>query len=86
MYLNQVYMGNGVYGFGTAAEFYFRKPARKLTLLEGATLAGMIRAPEYYDPLDQPTKMRLRRNDVLNRMGALGLIRTSARRGPRRSR
>jgi membrane peptidoglycan carboxypeptidase len=74
MYLNQVYMGNGVYGFGTAAEFYFRKPARKLTLLEGATLAGMIRAPEYYDPLDRPTKMRLRRNDVIKRMGALGLI------------
>ena len=74
MYLNQVYMGNGVYGFGTAAQFYFRKPARKLTVLEGATLAGMVRAPEYYDPLDHPTKMRLRRNDVLKRMGALGLI------------
>jgi membrane peptidoglycan carboxypeptidase len=74
LYLNQVYMGNGVYGFGTASEFYFRKPARDLTLLEGATLAGMIRAPEYYDPLDRPVKMRLRRNDVLKRMGALGLI------------
>jgi membrane peptidoglycan carboxypeptidase len=74
LYLNQVYMGNGVYGFGTASEFYFRKPARKLTWLEGATLAGMIRAPEYYDPLDRPRKMRIRRNDVLKRMGALGLI------------
>ena len=40
LYLNQVYMGNGVYGFGTASQFYFRKPARELTLLEGATLAG----------------------------------------------
>jgi membrane peptidoglycan carboxypeptidase len=74
LYLNQVYMGNGVYGFGTAAEFYFRKPARDLTLLEGATLAGMIRAPEYYDPLDRPKKMLLRRNDVLNRMEGLGWI------------
>jgi penicillin-binding protein 1A len=74
LYLNQVYMGNGVYGFGTASEFYFRKPARKLTLLEGATLAGMVRAPEYYDPLDRPKKMRLRRDDVLKRMGALGWI------------
>ena len=74
MYLNEVYMGNGVYGFGTAAQFYFRKPARDLTLLEGATLAGMIRAPEYYDPLDRPKKMLLRRNDVLNRMRALGWI------------
>src|ERR671914_2206012 len=74
LYLNQVYMGNGVYGFGTASEFYFRKPARALTLLEGATLAGMVRAPEYYDPLDRPKKMRLRRDDVLKRMGALGWI------------
>ncbi|HUF58013.1 MAG TPA: transglycosylase domain-containing protein [Actinomycetota bacterium] len=74
LYLNQVYMGNGVYGFGTASEFYFRKPPRKLSLLEGATLAGMIRAPEYYDPLDRPKKMLLRRNDVLNRMQGLGWI------------
>ena len=74
MYLNEVYMGNGVYGFGTASQFYFRKPARELNLLEGATLAGMIRAPEYYNPLDRPKKMLLRRNDVLNRMRALGWI------------
>jgi membrane peptidoglycan carboxypeptidase len=74
LYLNQVYMGNGVYGFGTAAQFYFRKRASRLTLLEGATLAGMVRAPEYYDPLDRPKKMLLRRNDVLNRMEGLGWI------------
>ncbi len=78
LYLNQVYMGNGVYGFGTAAQFYFRKSARRLNLLEGATLAGMVRAPEYYDPLDRPKKMLLRRNDVLNRMEGLGWI-TEAR-------
>ena len=36
LYLNQVYMGNGVYGFGTAAKFYFRKPARELTLARGS--------------------------------------------------
>jgi penicillin-binding protein 1A len=74
LYLNQVYMGNGVYGVGTAAQFYFRKPARELTLLEGATLAGMIRAPEYFDPIDHPEKMRVRRDDVLKRMEALGWI------------
>jgi membrane peptidoglycan carboxypeptidase len=74
LYLNQVPMGNGVYGIGTAAEFYFRKPARELTLLEGATLAGMVRGPENYDPLDRPKKSRLRRDDVLKRMWALGWI------------
>jgi penicillin-binding protein 1A len=74
LYLNQVYMANGVYGLGTASEFYFRKPARDLTLLEGATLAGIIREPEKYDPIDRPKAMRLRRNDVLKRMRALGMI------------
>jgi membrane peptidoglycan carboxypeptidase len=72
LYLNQVYFGNGVYGIGTASQFYFHKPASKLTLREGALLAGMIRAPEYYDPIDAPKIARVRRNEVLVRMGALG--------------
>ncbi len=72
LYLNQVYFGNGVYGIGTASEFYFKKPARELTLAEGATLAGMIKIPEKYDPLDRPKKALIRRNEVLVRMGALG--------------
>ena len=74
LYLNQVYMGNGVYGIGTAAKFYFRKPARELTLAEGATLAGLIRQPDYYEPIDHPEVTRLRRDDVLKRMEALGWI------------
>ena len=72
LYLNQVYFGNGVYGIGTASEFYFKKAARDLTLAEGATLAGMIRVPEYYDPLDHPKKALIRRNEVLVGMGRLG--------------
>ena len=86
LYLNQVYMGNGVYGVGTAAQFYFRKPARELTLLEGATLAGLIREPDYYEPIDHPEVTRLRRDDVLKRMEALGWISEErlarVRRGP----
>jgi membrane peptidoglycan carboxypeptidase len=74
LYLNQVYMGNGVYGFGTAAQFYFGRPASKLNLMQGATLAGMIRAPEYFDPLDRPKKARLRRDDVMNAMMRFGFI------------
>ena len=72
LYLNQIYLGNGVYGIGTAAKFYFKKPASELTLLEGATLAGMIRRPSFYDPLTHPNRTKIRRNDVLNRMIALG--------------
>jgi membrane peptidoglycan carboxypeptidase len=72
LYLNQVYFGNGVYGIGTASQFYFHKPARKLTLVEGAMLAGMIRAPEDLNPVDHPKRALVRRNEVLVRMGALG--------------
>jgi membrane peptidoglycan carboxypeptidase len=78
LYLNQVYLGaykgTSVYGIGTASQFYFRKPAKDLSLLEGATLAGMIRAPGYYNPLTHKKKSLLRRNDVLNRMEGLGWI------------
>ncbi len=81
LYLNQVYLANGVYGIGTAAEYYFGKPASKLTLTEGATLAGLIQAPNYYDPLRHGRKARIQRNDVLNRMIGLGVL--SAARGDR---
>jgi membrane peptidoglycan carboxypeptidase len=74
MYLNQVYLGNGVYGIGTAAEYYFGEPASKLDLAEGATLAGLIRAPTYYDPIAHPRRARIRRNDVLNRMLGQGIL------------
>ena len=73
LYLNELYLGNGVYGFGTASDFYFHKPAKDLSLAEGALLAGMARAPEYYNPLDYPKRTFLRRNEVLMRMGALGM-------------
>ena len=43
LYLNDIYLGNGIYGIGTAAEYYFDEPASKLSLAQGATLAGMIR-------------------------------------------
>jgi membrane peptidoglycan carboxypeptidase len=72
LYLNEIYLGNGVYGIGTAATYYFHVPATKLTLAQGATLAGMIRAPEDYDPIDNPKRSAARRNFVLDRMVALG--------------
>jgi membrane peptidoglycan carboxypeptidase len=85
MYLNQVYLGNNVYGIATAAQFYFHTRAGKLDLPQAALLAGLIRAPLYYDPLVHPHKAWLRRNDVLNRMIALGPTHggVSAKRGAR---
>jgi membrane peptidoglycan carboxypeptidase len=68
LYLNDVYLGNGIYGIGTAARYYFHEPASRLSLSEGATLAGMIRAPEDYDPIAHPKRAFTRRNFVLDRM------------------
>jgi membrane peptidoglycan carboxypeptidase len=79
-YLNIAYFGNGVYGMGTAASFYFGKPVQKLTLAEGATLAGLVQSPGRYDPvkaLKDPDVMQVvlaRRNTVLARMAAVGFI------------
>jgi membrane peptidoglycan carboxypeptidase len=72
LYLNDVYLGNGIYGIGTAARYYFHKPASRLSLAQGATLAGMIRAPEDYDPIAHPKRAFARRNFVLGRMVDLG--------------
>jgi membrane peptidoglycan carboxypeptidase len=77
LYLNQVYLGHGVYGIGTAAQYYFHEPASELTLAQGALIAGIFRAPGYYDPVARPHKALLRRNDVMNRMMSLGWIPTT---------
>ena len=74
LYLNDIYLGNGVYGIGTAADFYFHEPASALTLPQAAMIAGLIRAPSYYDPLAHPVKTRVRRNEVIDRMVELGWI------------
>ncbi|MEA2556155.1 MAG: penicillin-binding protein, partial [Actinomycetota bacterium] len=74
LYLNDIYLGSGQYGIGTAADFYFHVPASKLTLVQSALLAGMVRAPEGYNPINHPKRARRRRNFVLDRMAFLGHI------------
>ncbi|HJX08185.1 MAG TPA: transglycosylase domain-containing protein [Actinomycetota bacterium] len=74
LYLNDVFLGNNVYGIGTAARFYFHEPASQLNLPQAALLAGLIQSPSYDDPIKHPRHAYLRRNDVLNRMIALGQI------------
>lgn len=67
-YINKVYMGNGVYGMGTAAKYYYGKSLSKLSLGEIALLAGMPQAPTSYDPTKYPTYALSRRNTVLQAM------------------
>ncbi len=73
-YLNRIYLGNGVYGFGTAADYYFSKHVSELDLAESAMLAGMIRSPEGNNPVDNPTNAIQRRNIVLDQMAAQGVV------------
>ena len=54
LYLNQVYFGGGAYGIETAAQRFFAKSARELTLAEAAMLAGLLKAPSKYSPGVQP--------------------------------
>ena len=71
-YLNTVYFGNGAYGIQAAAETYFGRPAKKLSIKQGAMLAGIIRTPESYDPYDRPKRAKRRRNLVVRKMEQLG--------------
>jgi membrane peptidoglycan carboxypeptidase len=73
-YLNISYFGNGVYGVGTAAQYYFRKPVRALTLDEAALLAGMVQNPERFNPVKSPKNARARRDIVLRRIAEVGFM------------
>jgi penicillin-binding protein 1A len=73
-YLNTIYFGNGAYGIQAAAETYFGEPATHLTLPQAALLAGLIRAPNDYDPVAHPKIAARRRNQVLTSMQGLGMI------------
>src|SRR5437763_9048061 len=68
LYGNQIYLGHGVYGFEAASEFYFNKPARKLSLPEAALIAGLPKSPALYSPINHPDRAQHRRNLVINNM------------------
>ena len=74
MYLNQVYWGHNNYGVETAAQSYFNKSAKDLTLPEAAMMAGLIQAPENYSPFNNYQYTKQRQTIALNRMGQLGWI------------
>jgi penicillin-binding protein 1A len=74
MYLNQVYWGHNNYGVETAAQSYFNKSARDLTLPEASMMAGLIQAPEDYSPFRNYISTKQRQAIVLNRMRQLGWI------------
>lgn len=74
MYLNNVYLGEGAYGVGAAAEVYFNKSLDKLSLPEAALIAGLPQAPSIYSPYQNPDLAVKRRNQVIRRMYANKMI------------
>lgn len=73
-YLNRVYMGSGAYGIDAAAHRYFNKSAKDLSLREAATIAGLLRAPNYFSPVASPARAADRANMVLKAMVDAGYI------------
>lgn len=73
-YLNRVYLGSGTYGVDAAARLYFGKTAGTVNLQEAATLAGLLKAPSRYSPLNDAARSRRRAQTVLNAMVQTGFI------------
>jgi penicillin-binding protein 1A len=74
MYCNKVAWGNGTYGVEAASQLYFGKPAKALTLNEAATIAGILPAPQRYNPYTNLKAATTRRNYTLDRMVDRGYI------------
>ena len=81
LYLNQIYLGQvggvAICGVDQAAQTYFGTSARRLSLAQAATLAGVISAPNRYSPVRHPERAAERRSLVLKRMAEVGWIDSS---------
>ncbi|MFQ3613628.1 MAG: transglycosylase domain-containing protein [Cyanobacteriota bacterium] len=86
LYLNNVYLGNGIYGFETAAQFYFGIPSRQLSLSEAATLAAILPAPNAFNPVTNYDAAVRGRDRVLDRLNELQTFPEEEIRRARRSR
>ncbi|HEY7691483.1 MAG TPA: transglycosylase domain-containing protein [Gaiellaceae bacterium] len=73
-WMNQVYFGNHAYGVEAASQTYFSKPAKDLTMMQAALLAGLPQAPSIYDPILNPRAALDRRADVLGALYTNGDI------------
>jgi penicillin-binding protein 1A len=73
-YANQIYLGEGVYGFATGAEYFFGKSVQDLSIEEAALLAALPKAPITYSPRSHPERALQRRNLVIDSMASEGKI------------
>jgi len=68
IYMNQIFLGNRAYGFASAAETYFGKSLKDITVAEAAMLAGLPKAPSAYNPFANPKRARSRQLYIIERM------------------
>ncbi|MGB6939344.1 MAG: PBP1A family penicillin-binding protein [Xanthobacteraceae bacterium] len=85
LYLDRAYLGGGAFGVDAAAEYYFGKSVRDVTLSEAAMLAGMFKAPTKYSPLVNLPAARARANVVLDNLVANGFMTEGQVYGARRN-
>ena len=74
IYINQIYLGQRAYGFAAAAQIYFGKPLKSVSIAEAAMLAGLPKAPSSFNPVANPRRAKQRQLYVLRRMRELGYI------------
>ncbi|MCV0439936.1 MAG: penicillin-binding protein 1A [Hydrogenophaga sp.] len=77
IYMNQIYLGQRAYGFATAAQIYFGKSLKDVTVAEAAMLAGLPQAPSAYNPVRNPRRARSRQLHIIDRMVENGYISTA---------
>ena len=74
LYVNKIYLGNRAYGIDAAAQVYYGKSIRDVSLAQMAMIAGLPKAPSRFNPLANPTRAKERRDWILGRMFKLGKI------------
>jgi penicillin-binding protein 1A len=74
IYMNQIFLGNRAYGFAAAADAYYGKPMKDLTIAEAAMLAGLPKAPSSFNPIVNPNRARSRQLYIIERMQENGYI------------
>ncbi|WP_342118610.1 penicillin-binding protein 1A [Pseudoduganella sp. OTU4001] len=74
VYMNQIYLGQRAYGFSSAAQIYFGKNLKDISVAEAAMLAGLPKAPSAYNPVVNPKRAKVRQQYILQRMASLGYI------------
>ena len=84
IYMNQIFLGQRAYGFASAAEIYFGKPLKDISVAEAAMLAGLPQAPSAYNPINNPERAKSGQLRILDRMVDNGFI-TPAQREAARS-